>query len=174
MPKKITEGDRVQIVDREAVAADVKSGLFYEHYRRLTGTMTKLYPDRTATVNVELESLPKELRLRHEAGTEGQRRKWLDGLSDEARNRLSAAEKKFALRYTILVSEDDLVPATAARLEQAGETKPTTKTVSAPPQPILDMPIETEPNPGPARKSLQELEADEARYLDEKQKKNSA
>ena len=39
------------------------------------------------------------------------RKKWLDGLSDEARNKLSAAEKKFALRYTLLSAVADLSPA---------------------------------------------------------------
>ena len=41
------------------------------------------------------------------------RQKWLDGLSEEGRNKLSAAEKKFSLRYSLLVSLSDLSPGDA-------------------------------------------------------------
>ena len=41
------------------------------------------------------------------------RQKWLDNLSDEARNKLSAAEKKFSLRYNLLVGLTDLTPTDA-------------------------------------------------------------
>src|SRR5579875_2524122 len=108
MAKKLTEGDSVQIADRETTPADTKSGLFYPHYRGLLGTLGKVYADGTATVNVNPDSLTPEIKTRHEAGTQVMRQKWLDGLSDEARNRLSAGEKKFTLRYTVLVSLDDL------------------------------------------------------------------
>ena len=104
MSKTLAAGDPVQVADREVAGPDAKSGLFYPHYRGLTGTLAKVYPDGTAAVTVSPESLPDEMRARHKAGSEAQRQKWLDGLSDEARNRLSAAEKQFSLRYTILVA----------------------------------------------------------------------
>lgn len=141
MPKKITEGDRVRVSDREAVAADVKSALFYPHYRGLIGTLAKAYSDGTASITVELESLPPDARARHEVGSAAERQKWLDGLSDERRNKLSAAEKKLALRYTVLVSMEDLSPAL--------------------PRP------DAEAAPAPPRKSLGEIEAEEARHLEE-------
>ena len=109
----LTEGAPVRLADREPSAADNKSGLFYPHYRSLTGTVAKLYADGTATVSIDAESLPTEIRTRHQAGTDAMRQKWLDGLSDEARNKLSAAEKKFSLRYNLLVGVADLVPADA-------------------------------------------------------------
>ena len=114
MSKTLATGDAVQVADREVSAPDAKSGLFYPHYRGLTGTLAKVYPDGTAAVTVTPESLPDEMRARHKAGSEAQRLKWLDGLSDEARNRLSAAEKQFSLRYTILVATSDLSAAGAA------------------------------------------------------------
>ena len=49
MPAKLEEGSPVRLSDREPTAADVKSGLFYPHYRGLMGTITKLYADGTAT-----------------------------------------------------------------------------------------------------------------------------
>jgi hypothetical protein len=104
----LTEGASVRLADRETSAADTKSGLFYPYYRGLTGTIAKLYSDSTAAVAVDPDSLPEDIRKRHQAGTDAMRQKWLDGLSDEGRNKLSAAEKKFSLRYSLLVSLADL------------------------------------------------------------------
>ena len=137
MALKLTEGVTVRLADREAVAADAKSQLFYPHYSGLIGTVTKLYPDDTANVMVDLDTLPKEIRARHQTGTDAMRQKWLDGLSDEARNRLSAAEKKFALRYSLLAAVTDLTP--------------------------IPTPLPAEPS----RKSLTDIEAAETQHLDE-------
>ena len=136
-----TEGAPVRLADRDTSAADTKSGLFYPYYRGLTGTVAKLYSDNTAAVAVDPDSLPEDIRKRHQAGTEAMRQKWLDGLSDEGRNKLSAAEKKFSLRYSLLVSLTDLTPAEA---------------------------------PEPSRKSLTEIEADEAVHLAEVSQKRSS
>lgn len=156
MPKKLTEGDAILIADREATAADTKSGLFYPHYRGLTGTVGKLYADGTATVQVDEASLQADVRERHLSGSQAMRQKWLDGLSDEARNRLSAAEKKFALRYTLLVSADDLsiLEAGAADGKPSGQRAPDPKGEEE-----------------PARKSLADLDAEEVRHLEEVTKK---
>ncbi len=141
----LTEGAPVRLADRETSAADTKSGLFYPYYRNLTGTIAKLYSDNTAAVAVDPDSLPDDIRQRHQAGTDAMRQKWLDGLSDEGRNKLSAAEKKFSLRYSLLVSvndlTNDLTPAGAPQL---------------------------------SRKSSAEIDADEAAHLEEVSKKNSA
>lgn len=154
-PRELAEGDAVRLADREANAADVKSQLYFPHYRGLAGTITKLYADGTANVNVAPESLPTEIRARHQAGTDAMRQKWLDGLSDEARNKLSSSEKKFALRYHLLVAVSDLsltdaptpTPQTALAMDDAGE---------------------------PVRKSSAELEAAEARHLAEVARKSKA
>ena len=114
MPKKLQEGDTVRLSDREAVAADIKSQLFYPYFRGLAGTVAKVYADDTVLVNIESDSLPEEIRRRHTDDTENMRRKWLDGLSDEARNRLTANEKRFALRYALLVSVNDLTVSESA------------------------------------------------------------
>lgn len=109
MSSAISVGDPVHISDREPAASDVKNGLFYPHYRGLVGTLAKAYDDGSAAVTIDAASLPGDMRSRHEEGSEAQRKKWLGSLSDEARNRLSAAEKRFSLRYTILVSQADLI-----------------------------------------------------------------
>ncbi|MCC6444580.1 MAG: hypothetical protein IT210_14130 [Armatimonadetes bacterium] len=104
------EGDRVKVREREATPEDIKSGLYYSHFPGLTGTVEKLFQDDTACVNVETESLPASIRVRHEEVEHDMRQKWLDNLSDEARNRLSEAEKAFHLKYAILVRLSDLEP----------------------------------------------------------------
>jgi len=147
MARKISEGDTVQVADREPTAGDTKSGLFYPHFRGLTGTVTKIYVDDTANVAVDSQSLPADIRARHQAGTAQMRQKWLDGLSEEGRSRLSAAEKKFDLRYSMLVALSDLAPF------QAPEGSVTLE--------------------GP-RKSLADLDAEEARHLAEVARKSKA
>ena len=172
MPRKLAEGDQVQIADREPTAADTKSQLFFAHYRGARGTLSKLYADGTALVIADTGSMPGDVRSRHEAGAAAMRQKWLDGLSDEARNRLSAAEKKFALRYSLLVAQEDLrsegpAPAPPAAAPAKEAAAPAMHGDDAP---VLDLDM-----PPASRKSLDEIEADEARHLSEvRQKKGRA
>lgn len=157
MPHTFHEGDLVQIADREPISADAKSQLFYAHYRGARGTVSKLYPDGTALVIADTGSLPQGVRTRHDDGTTAMRQKWLDGLSDEGRGRLSAAEKKFALRYSILVSQADLRAAGSAP-DAAPAASATLASAADAPDPSSDT---------PPRKTTEDLEADEARHLSE-------
>ncbi|WP_309712206.1 hypothetical protein [Armatimonas sp.] len=112
---KINSGDTVIIAAREQTPADIKSGLYYPHYADMSGTILKVYDDE-ASVLVDRETLPAELRKRHEENEKAMKTKWLDGLSEEARNRLTGAEKKFSLNYAILVAVADLAPGEAKRI----------------------------------------------------------
>src|SRR5579883_3011448 len=105
MATAFKEGDRVQIVDREATADDAKSGLFYNYFRGLTGTVQKIYATEEVAVEIEPDSLSELVAKRHGDTQEQMKTKWLDGLSEEARNRLTDAERDFRLRYTLLVSK---------------------------------------------------------------------
>jgi hypothetical protein len=109
MATKWKEGDRVQIRDREATAEDVKSGLFYSHFRGLTGSIQKIYPTDEAAVEIEAESLAEAVKQRHAEVQEQMKTRWLDGLSEEARGRLSEQERNFRLHYTVLIRVNDLV-----------------------------------------------------------------
>ena len=104
---KLNRGDAVVVAAREQVPADIKSGLFYSHYAGLTGTILKVYGEE-ASVLVDKEVLPVEILKRHTENEKAMRQRWLDGLSEEARSRLSATEKAFGLNYAILVSQNDL------------------------------------------------------------------
>lgn len=146
MAEGITAGDRMSIVSRESGPADIKSMLYYPHYAGLWGEVAKVYADGTASINIDPDALPAEVRDRHVKGTEAMRLDWLDKLSNEARNKLSAAEKKFNLRYAVLVSTQDLAPLGDGPVKALG-------TVATPAL--------------PHRKSLAEIEADEAKHLEE-------
>lgn len=105
-------GDAVRVVAREQSAADQKSGLYYNHYANLQGSILKLYGEEVSVL-IDRESLPIELRKRHEENEKAMRQRWLDGLSEEGRNRLGTAERNFQLRYAILVAAADLQRAAA-------------------------------------------------------------
>jgi hypothetical protein len=156
MSKPLAEGDRIRVADREQTAADIKSQLFYDHYRGLSGTISKVYADGTASVNVDNEALTKEVAQRHVKTSEGLRQKWLDGISEEGRNKLSASEKTFTLRYTILVALTDLSP--YAETTKASMPAPA-KAIAAPAD-------------EPRRKTLEEIEAEEAKHLEEIKRQN--
>ena len=116
MATAFLEGERVEIVDREANADDVKSGLFYNFFRGLTGTVQKVYTTDEIAVEVEQESLPDPIANRHTDVQENMKAKWLDGLSEEAKNRLTDKERDFKLRYTLLVHAKDLKAPSAAAI----------------------------------------------------------
>jgi len=110
MAAEIKEGDRVQIADRPQTADDVKSSMFYNHFRGLTGIVQKMYTTEAA-IEIELDVLPDAVTSRHIDIQEAMKAKWLEGLSEESKNRLTDQERDFRLRYTVLVASSDLVAA---------------------------------------------------------------
>lgn len=101
------EGDAVRVIDREVTPADTKAGTYYPHLKGLAGVVDKIY-DKEICVKVDAESLPVEIRKRHLDIQESMKKKWLNGLSGEARARLTPEERQFSLAYTILVQATDL------------------------------------------------------------------
>jgi len=118
-------GDRVQVADREATAADAKSGLFYAYLGRLTGRVERIYDDKTVCLDVELESLPEDVRVRHIEMQTAARDRWINSLSQEQRSRLTEKDKQFRMSYKVLVAASDLQPL-------KGGPKTSTKAPSAP------------------------------------------
>lgn len=156
MAATFKEGDRVQVVDREATADDVKSGLFYNYFSGLTGNIQKVYTTGEAAIEVETESLDEPVAARHADVQEQMKSKWLDGLSEEARNRLTDAEKDFRLRYTILVNQTDL-------MQPDGKPKPKriVETPAPAPSPVKAVAQAEETH----RATSEELAAAEEEYL---------
>lgn len=116
---KVQEGDYVRIVEREVTPADLKSGLYYPFFGGVAGTVDKIYENGEAAVKVDLETLPAEMVKRHTEVQDSIKRKWLQGLSGEARNRLTPEEKRFTLAYALLVQDTDLEKATQGEVERA-------------------------------------------------------
>lgn len=110
-----TNGDRVKIISRETTSADSKSGLYYDYFRNLTGTVEHVYEDNSASISIDFDSLPEDVQLRHLETTEAVRQRWLKGLSGEQRDRMSDKEKAVSLKYNILVSLSDLEPGPKAK-----------------------------------------------------------
>jgi hypothetical protein len=104
---KFKEGDYVKIIERDPTPADVKNGTYYPYFCGLSGTVDKVY-DTEICLKVDPETLPEDVLKRHTDIQESIKRKWLNSLSGEARNRLTPEDKRFELAYTILVQSDDL------------------------------------------------------------------
>ncbi|MDH7600896.1 MAG: hypothetical protein QHI38_01960 [Armatimonadota bacterium] len=104
----IKAGDRVTVVSRSVTAEDQKSGLYYAYFGGLTGRVERVYPDGSVCVDVDLESLSEEARKRHLAIQESEQQRWLEGLSDDVRSRLTPEQRQLKMSYRILVSKEDL------------------------------------------------------------------
>lgn len=123
-------GDRVKIVTRDVAADDVKAGLYYEYFGGLTGVVDRVYDDGSVCVDIDLESLNEDMRERHLAMQETERKRWLDNLSGEVRSRLTEDQRRLTMNYKILVSAKDLEPdkggkpkgASTARSQAAADT----------------------------------------------------
>lgn len=154
------EGDRVRIVTRDQTDEDIKSQLYFAHYGGLTGMVQKVYSKQEVSVEVEQDSLTREVRKRHEDVRDQMKTKWLDGLSEEGRNRLTEREKDFNLRYVVLVAMNDLEKAGAKPAAPAASVaKPAPAPATA--APAASNPAVSEAEALPPRRTLAEIEAAE-------------
>lgn len=161
---KLNVGQPVRLADHEPITGpDAKPVPFYDYYRNLSGTVAKVFDDGTVSVTIDRASLPAEIRKRHEECEQKDRDKWLDKLSDEERNRLTARQKQFSYRYTVLVGAADIL---AAGPEPQGSqsAKPASSAASENQSP----PAAKHADAGAApRASLDDLAAAEERHLQE-------
>ena len=112
---KVKVGDNVKISSRAATPQDSKTGLFYAYYRGLMGKVQKVYGGGEIAVSIDPETLPEEIWVRHMSVRDRMRDAWLNGLSDDARRKLTPEQKRFELTYVLLVSQTDLERPRAAR-----------------------------------------------------------
>jgi hypothetical protein len=133
MPK-FKEGDRVQIRAREAQGKEAHEGRYAPHLANAVGTVLKVYAPQEIAVDLDLESLPDAIRQRHAEQQTRMHERWLNSLSEEARNRLTDDEKSFHLRYVALLAEDDLLPLKASVARQAKPTAEAKQSLPAPPK----------------------------------------
>jgi hypothetical protein len=107
---ELKTGDGVIITAREVTVDDSKTGLYFNYFGGLTGKVDRIYDDGSVCIDVNIDSLSDEARKRHLAMQEAERKRWLDNLSGEARNRLSEEQRQLKISYKILVSKKDLEP----------------------------------------------------------------
>ena len=136
MPK-FKEGDRVQVRARAVQGKEAHEGRYAPHLGNAVGTILKVYAPQEIAVALDLESLPEAIRARHAEQQTRMHERWLNSLSEEARNRLTDEEKSFHLRYVALLAEDDLLPLKASDSPRASAKSAATpaKTASTAPKP---------------------------------------
>lgn len=159
-------GDAVQVKTREVTADDVKSSLYFSYFGGLFGKIDRIYDDGSICVDIDLDSLTRDARDRHLETQEAERKRWLDGLSGEARSRLSEDQKKLSISYKILVSKKDLEPTKGGKQKKAKADKDSAETSpSAQKGPArAPDPDESEPE-SPKRLSEADLAAKEEEFL---------
>jgi len=157
-------GDRVKVVERPMTTADAKSALFYDYFCNLTGTVSKVYEDGTLTVDIDLDSLPEDIRRRHHEIEEAVRRRWLDGLSEENRDKLSEKESTVKLEYKILIAEADLIELGKGATPARPKSKPTvTVSKTSVSDTSAAKPVEKKSKTSAEKKEARPTEADLAR-----------
>ncbi len=109
MANILKEGERIEILVRDQSPEDLKNRNYYTFWGGLTGVIYRIYADGKAAVQVDNDALPDVVIKRHIQAQERMKKRWVDSLSDEARNRLTPEEKQFKLKYMILVDLGDLV-----------------------------------------------------------------
>lgn len=106
---KLSVGDRVQIVTRDATVEDARESRYFTYFGGLTGTIQKLTGSEAA-VEIDLDALRPEMRERHHASEKRMHERWMANLSEDARSKLIPQEREFHLTYTLLVALADLAP----------------------------------------------------------------
>jgi hypothetical protein len=104
----VKEGQTVKFIPRDA-SAEARPVPYYDFYTSLYGKVAKIYDDGTAAVIIDQASMPDDARERHEKSERDMRDKWMRSLSEDDRSKLTDAQKRFALRYTLLVTATDLI-----------------------------------------------------------------
>jgi ribosomal protein L21E len=191
---RFKEGDKVRVKARHASEQEVLEGRYAPFMAGATGTVLKIYDPNQIAVNLDIASLPEEVRQRHAEQQEAMHQRWLDSLSEEARNRLTDQEKAFHLNYVVLLAESDLesLSGRPARQAQAAPAQPappsksegkkgrsaaptpqpTPKAKGAKKEPPPQKREDSKQGAAPARPTPQQLDLMEEAYLKARQRKS--
>lgn len=104
----LEKGTAITIKERSITSEDSRTGLYYAYFGGLRGVVDRAYEDGSVCINVDLESLSEDARKRHLEIQEAEKKKWLAGLSDEMRNRLTSEQKQLKISYKLLVHKNDI------------------------------------------------------------------
>ena len=160
-------GDRVQIASRPVTSEDEKTGLYFSYFGGLTGAVDRTYDDGSVCVEIELDSLTDDMRKRHSQMQETERKRWLEGLSGEVRNRLTPEQRQLTMAYKLLVHKKDLEPSKGGKPKSAAPN-PENTAQATDTEPPLPKPEKKEPQP--ERLSAADLAAKEEEHLKSLQK----
>ena len=164
-------GEAVMITTREVTGDDTKSGLYYLYFGGLIGKVDRVYDDGSVWVEIDINSLSDEARNRHLAMQDAERKRWLDGLSGEARGRLTEEQRQLKISYKILVANKDIEPNKGGKPK--GSSSPKSESAASEggregparaPDPGRAPKAPPEP-PTPKRLSEADLEAKEEEFL---------
>lgn len=176
MPK-FKEGDRVQVKARPVQGKEAIEGLYAPHLGGTRGTILKVYSPQEIAVDLDIDSLPESVRNRHAEQQSAMHEKWLNSLSDEARNRLTDEEKQFQLRYVVLLGEADFEPIKQSSGKTAKTARPTRKPADSPktePAKVASKSrgaSKTQAVPAPPRPTPEQLDKLEEQYLKARKKR---
>lgn len=158
-------GDRVQVTAREVTGDDERTGLYYSYFGGLTGKVDRVYDDNSVCIDIDLESLTEGARERHFTMQQNEQKRWLEGLSGEARNRLTPEQKQLKLSYKILVSEKDLTPLKGDKPKGGKKAEKAEASAEDSASESGDKGPARAPEPAPKRLSEADLNAAEEEYL---------
>ncbi|MDO8586656.1 MAG: hypothetical protein Q7T82_06405 [Armatimonadota bacterium] len=157
---QVKVGDHVHIADREPNPNDSKSGLFYGYFRNLTGVIERVYEDNTVCIDVNIDSLPDDVRIRHKEMETAARDKWIGGLSQEQRSRLTERDKQFTMSYKVVVSAADVNPAGKGPAKNVAKTAKAEASSSSP-----EKPVSAPAKPAPSESSEPSVEQQAAKAV---------
>lgn len=108
MATKWKTGDRVKVIKRKVSMDDRLNNTYFEHMAGLTGTVQNVYGKDEVAVVIDPQAFDPFLQEVHKTGVKRMRAKFLDGLSDEQKRKLTPEEKSFHANYVLLVKSSDL------------------------------------------------------------------
>ena len=158
----------MKIKEREVKPDDRETNAYFAHLANLDGTVQAVYGKDEVAVRIDPECFGPVLAGVHKEAVRRMRAKFLDGLSEDQKRKLSRDEKRFAANYVVLVKSDDLVKGPkppkraatpSAEDEDDAETYDGTSVVE---EAVYDDPSVRDE---PARKSLADLGAAEEEEL---------
>jgi hypothetical protein len=162
-------GDRVKVVDREVTKEDRATSTYYHHLANLTGTVTQFYNKDEVAVRIDPEAFTPIIAEAHKEAVKRMRAKFIDGLSEEQRRKLTKGEKQFSANYVLLLHSDDLAKGPPApKPVKVAEEEEEEDLTDFDPTSVVQAALYDDPEVATTeaqRRTLAEIEADEAEEL---------
>jgi len=103
-----TEGQRVQIVERDVTEEDRKGSRYFSHMAGLKGTIQNIYSADEIAVKIDPETMSTVTVDVHNMSIKRMREKFLGSLAEEQKKTLTNEELNFGANYVLLVRGADI------------------------------------------------------------------